>query len=598
MITGRRGTVARRVAAVLGATLLVVLGTAPAASAAVRGPVLPPPGTTVISPTFDSSAAQLVGARVLTEHGPRTCATCPAAKTLPRSDEYLTQAPEKVDSTWTRSTVIQALGGEGGVVAGHPVATAGTAPATTPTPTASSYHAALTWVLLVLAVGVNVLVWSVVGVVRWVLAHPLRRRQAHPHRCGPRVRPEQVAVLVAAHNEELGVVSTVTAALSLVPAGNVFVVSDGSTDTTVARARTAGATVLDLQPNRGKAGALAVGIAELDLAGRFEVVMLLDADTAPTPDYLLTGLPQFDDPDVVAVAGTAATVWDPTGRFNVVGRCLRAYRERQYVLFQVLIKYGQAAKAVNVLTIVPGFASMYRTRILSEINIAAPGLAIEDFNMTFEVHARHLGRIAFHPGAAVAHTQDPDNFSDYRKQVRRWSLGFWQTVRRHGFHRGRFWFFLAAFVTELLTSSLLFVALGPLVLLVTAAQIWEVAVGTTGTVGVAATEVVSVLPLQTILLGVAVPDVVLTVGVAVLQRRPVYLLAGLTFLPLRCLDAHLCLSALWSIRSTESPGTWASPTRRPPAGVSSHESAGMQTRDLVGAPARRVPEHLGPRSGA
>ena len=119
-----------------------------------------------------------------------------------------------------------------------------------------------------------------------------------------------------------------------------------------------------------------------------------------------------------------------------IGRFLVAYRERFYVVIQYLIKYGQAARPINVVSIVPGFASMYRTRILGDIDIAAPGLAIEDFNMTFEVHAKRLGRIAFRPQAAIAYTQDPDTFADYRKQLHRWTLGFWQTVRRHGFHFG------------------------------------------------------------------------------------------------------------------------------------------------------------------
>ena len=480
--------------------------------------------------------------------------------------------PSRTDISTVVPSVSHAFSTEPGPVVAPPVPTINAPSAPTPASTGVSYPAVLTGVLLMLAVGVNVLVWSAVGVARWVFEHSFRRRSVR-RRCSERVRPDQVAVLIAAHNEELGVASSVTAALTLVPPGNVFVVSDGSTDATVDQARAAGATVHELQPNRGKAGALSVGIAAFDLAGRFEVVMLLDADTAPTPDYLLTGLPQFDDPGVVAVAGTAATVWRPVGRSSVVGRCLRAYRERQYVLFQTLVKYGQAAEVVNVLTIVPGFASMYRTRILADIDIAAPGLAIEDFNMTFEVHARRLGRIAFHPGAAIAHTQDPDTLADYRKQVRRWSLGFWQTVRRHGIHHGRFWFSLAAFVTELLTSNLLFILFGPLLLIVTAAELWGTLLGTTGTVGAAAAEVVSVLPLQTLLLGVAAPDLVLTVGVAVLQRRPMYLLVGVTFLPLRCLDAWLCLSALWITRFTASPGTWASPTRRPPADLSDQKPA-------------------------
>ena len=69
--------------------------------------------------------------------------------------------------------------------------------------------------------------------------------------------------------------------------------------------------------------------------------------------------------------------------------------------------------------------------------------------MTFEIHAKKLGRIAFHPSAAVAYTQDPDNLQDYTRQVRRWILGFWQTVRRHRLQAGKFWFVLVFYIIEL-----------------------------------------------------------------------------------------------------------------------------------------------------
>lgn len=95
-------------------------------------------------------------------------------------------------------------------------------------------------VLLALTLGVNLLFWAVVGAARWVAE---RRPRTRPAVVGRRIRPDQVAVLVAAHNEELGVANTVAAAHRLVPSGNVFVVSDGSTDQTVPRAREAGAIV-------------------------------------------------------------------------------------------------------------------------------------------------------------------------------------------------------------------------------------------------------------------------------------------------------------------------------------------------------------------
>ena len=44
----------------------------------------------------------------------------------------------------------------------------------------------------------------------------------------------------------------------------------------------------------------------------------------------------------------------------------------------------------RVVTIVPGFASMYRTDAVAQIDVTGAGLVIEDFNMTFEIHAKKL----------------------------------------------------------------------------------------------------------------------------------------------------------------------------------------------------------------
>ena len=111
----------------------------------------------------------------------------------------------------------------------------------------------------------------------------------------------------------------------------------------------------------------------------------------------------------------------------------------------------------------PGFASMYRTAVLPHIDMNPPGLAIEDFNMTFEVYQKRLGKVGF-TLSAVAVTQDPDNFHDYIKQTKRWALGLWQTVRRHPPRPNLFTAMLALLLLELITSSLLFVLLPVIVL--------------------------------------------------------------------------------------------------------------------------------------
>ena len=415
-------------------------------------------------------------------------------------------------------------------------------------------------IVLVLVLGINTILWGFTGVGRFAIRRLWRR--PNPRHQG-QVTVDDVAVLVAAHNEELVIANTIRSALSVgVPSDHIFVASDGSSDATAGIARGFGAQVLELEPNRGKAGALAAAIEHFRLADSFEVVMLLDADTRLAPDYMTTGLPLFDNADVAAVAGRAATITEPESPTRM-GRFLVAYRERFYIVVQYLLKYGQAARRANVVSIVPGFASMYRSRILGSIDISAPGLAIEDFNMTFEVHAKKLGRIAFHPRAAIAYTQDPDTYRDYTKQLHRWSLGFWQTVRRHGFHFRRFWGALVLFVFELLTSSIMLLATIPLLLASLAASAW---IGLSGDHGGFAATVVQLVPPTAVLLGVLIPDYVLTILVAIVTRRPKYLLLGLGFPLMRVVDAAICLRTLpeayLAKRGRQGNGTWKSPVRR------------------------------------
>ncbi|MCT9624940.1 glycosyltransferase family 2 protein [Pseudarthrobacter equi] len=437
-------------------------------------------------------------------------------------------------------------------------------------------------VSIILVLGISTIFWTLVGLMRlaseksWLIeewrnryrawraasaglpAAYSRPRRGRHRSAGTRILPSQVAVLVAAHNEALVINETIRAASRLVPRRNIHVVSDMSTDNTAQLVRAAGVKVLELDPNRGKAGALAAGIAHFDLCRRFKVVMLLDADTRPTADYLRSGLPLFSDPTVVAVAGRAKSIMDPPSP-TIMGRFLVAYRERLYIVVQLLLKYGQAARGANVVSIVPGFASMYRTTALEKIDVVAPGLVIEDFNMTFEIHARKLGRIAFHPSAAVAYTQDPDRLQDYMKQVRRWILGFWQTVRRHRKQTGRFWLVLATYIFELVMSCIFFVLLIPVFLVssIAAFQVnvagndWDVFVFLSG-----------LLRPQDVLVGVMLPDFLLTVLAAATLRKPSLLLMAPLFPLMRVLDAVLCLQVLPKAFSAESTGTWVSPARR------------------------------------
>jgi poly-beta-1,6-N-acetyl-D-glucosamine synthase len=415
--------------------------------------------------------------------------------------------------------------------------------------------------LLVLILGVNLTLWTLVGGLRLVSERLVNRPSPAVAAPSP-LEPGDVAVLIPAHNEEPVLGATINSALRVVPECNVYVVADGCDDATAEIARSAGVNVLELDPGRGKAGGIEAAIKQFDIQRRFGVLLIVDADTELDERYLARGLPLLDQPGVVAVAGYARAGWRPE-ELSRVGRFLVAYRARLYLVMQWL-KYGQTWRWTNVTAIVPGFASMYRTSALGRMDLNPPGLIIEDFNMTFELHRRQLGKIAFQP-AVYATTQDPDNFRDYCRQVLRWHLGFWQTLRRHGFWPSGFSAALALFILEILLASagivvlvgtlLLFV---PVVLVDQYMEVLGLGVGFDGVVGFS-------LLLAGDLLFLAAMDYLLTCVTALALRRPSLLLYGVGFLALRLVDAALILRAIPQAWSASSDGQWTSPTRRPAA---------------------------------
>lgn len=429
------------------------------------------------------------------------------------------------------------------------------------------------WWLLVFVFGLNFTLWGLIGLLRLIDDRFVRRHDRPDVAPGPRllrdpdaprtgpIGLDEVAVLIPAHNEAVVLAASITAVRRLVPAGAVHVVSDGSTDDTVAIARRCGARVLATPGNLGKAGALQYAIRRFGLVRRYRAVLLLDADTQLADGYFEAALPLFDDPAVVAVAGCARTHWAP-GRMSHTGQLIVAHRERIYTMTQRLLKYGQTWRSLNATHIVPGFASLYRTEILPRIDMNPPGLVIEDFNMTFEVYRRRLGRVGFRLDAAAT-TQDPDTFRDYLQQTTRWSLGLWQTVRRHGLRRNLFSVVLALTLLELVSSSLLFLLL-PLLFLLLAVPELAPAVADLPGLSSVYTTVHGYVRLETLAVGVLLPDYLTTLLVAGLQRRPRYLLFLPFFVLLRVVDAAVTLYALPRAFVARSTGRWVSPTRRPP----------------------------------
>lgn len=90
---------------------------------------------------------------------------------------------------------------------------------------------------------------------------------------------ERIVAIVPAKDAVASIAATVESLLGSAAVGTVLVVDDGSVDGTGVAAQEAGAEVVVLPRNRGKAAAVAAGVAATPAA---EVYLLVDADTGST----------------------------------------------------------------------------------------------------------------------------------------------------------------------------------------------------------------------------------------------------------------------------------------------------------------------------
>ena len=231
---------------------------------------------------------------------------------------------------------------------------------------------------------------------------------------------KSVAVLIPAYNEEDVLADTIRAILKLVPAEQLYIVNDGSTDATYKIARKYTGNVLTTQ-NQGKAHALNTGLKYFRLSKLYKYIFFMDADTQPAIDFLDKTLKHFisnEKGKVVCVVG------------RVKGRgdsWVSKYRQWEYQISHYVHKKAQ--EKINSIIVVPGCATIYNSLVFEKLNYPQ-GTMTEDMDFTFLLHRNNLNRMVFED-SAVVYTQDPENVKDFIKQVTRWYTGFWQVVKKH-----------------------------------------------------------------------------------------------------------------------------------------------------------------------
>jgi cellulose synthase/poly-beta-1,6-N-acetylglucosamine synthase-like glycosyltransferase len=157
--------------------------------------------------------------------------------------------------------------------------------------------------VVLLATSLAIVVWVYFGYPLTLMA--LGRVRPAPRRREAIVLP--LSVVIAAHNEgEVIAAKIENVRSSAYPSSSleIVVASDGSTDATVAEARSAEATqVLDL-PRLGKIRALSAGAA----AATGEILVFTDADSLFEPGSLAALVSNFADPTVGGVCGNQVAI--------------------------------------------------------------------------------------------------------------------------------------------------------------------------------------------------------------------------------------------------------------------------------------------------
>jgi poly-beta-1,6-N-acetyl-D-glucosamine synthase len=419
--------------------------------------------------------------------------------------------------------------------------------------------------------GFTITIWTIIGIMRYLSEKyqdsRLRRfinketvifeegkKQIH--------KTTDIAVIIPAHNEEIGIPRTIKALKANLKANQIYVVSDGSTDKTYQYARREGVHVSNIKNGIGKAKAMKYLIKKHKLFKRYKFIFIVDADTQIDKTFVPRALKNyFCDPDVGAVFAAAKIKWPQKGHPSRAYYYI-SYRERLTQILQHFYMYGQSWKPTNANYVVPGFAVIYRSDILKQLEIDTPGLLIEDFNLAFQIHKKKLCKVGFHPEELIAWDQHPDNLVDYWKQVRRWNIGFFQTVRKQGFWPSFFWLMLILFTIEVFMMSF-FILFLPLIIFIEAVPMffptnellmsvsnWWESIGYFGH-----------LTLFSIFVYFILIDYLYSVIFGMIKTRPQYYYYGFVYIFMHYITSLILVSSFIPGFFGNSDGKWTSPKR-------------------------------------
>ena len=235
----------------------------------------------------------------------------------------------------------------------------------------------------------------------------------------------RVVAVIPAHNEQATVGHTVTSLQhQTIPPDRVLVVSDNSTDHTVQAAKDAGAdTMVTTGNTHKKAGALNQALATLNLTTG-DLVLVMDADTVMTAQWIERAWVELQDPQVGAVG---AVFQADTGK-----GWLRGCQAREWH------RYGVQISRTGKTFVLSGTAALIRWEALQDVRRATgnyydPSALTEDFAAT--INLLNAGWLLRSPVECETTTETMGTVPELITQRTRWSRGALQCVTRQGVTR-------------------------------------------------------------------------------------------------------------------------------------------------------------------
>lgn len=222
-----------------------------------------------------------------------------------------------------------------------------------------------------------------------------------------------VSVIVPVWNEESTVLKTIFSLLKLnYPKDklSIIIVDDGSTDNTwkvIQRFSKNKQIKLLRKENGGKHTALnyALEFVDTDLVG------CLDADSFVHPEALMRMIPQFNDPEIMAVT-PSVKIFEPRGILGLV--------QKSEYIFGIFLR--RVFNYLNAIYITPGPFSIFRRSVFKQLGGYRKAHNTEDMEIAMRMQKNRMRIGNVHN--AFIYTVAPVSLKALYKQRLRWVYGF------------------------------------------------------------------------------------------------------------------------------------------------------------------------------